>query len=183
MRWRRRTRSDVSLRRSGGHFSDSRELAPRYHRTTATMANRPKRHHYLPQFYLDGFTRGGLLWLFDRKKNEFRKQTPINTAVESGFYTIRTMDGSNSDAVEETLAMIEGAVKPAIDRLDAGAPISDEDRGWTATFIATLFLRTPGFRRNHDAAHESMMKRTMQILYSDPRAAAARLERMKAAGE
>jgi hypothetical protein len=144
---------------------------------------RPKRHHYLPQFYLDGFTRDGLFWLFDRKKGEFRKQTPINTAVESGFYTVRMSDGTDSDAVEETLATIEGVVKPAVDRLDAAESISDEDRRSTAAFIATLYLRTPGFRRNHDAAHETMMKRTMQILYSDPGAAAARLECMKAAGE
>ena len=70
----------------------------------ATMLKRPKRHHYLPQFYLTA-SRATVCFGRPTKENAFRKQTPIN----------------------------------------------------------------------------AMMRRTIQILYRDPQAAAARLQRMKAA--
>lgn len=54
----------------------------------------PKRHHYLPRFYLDRFTDRGRLYLFDREEAEHRIQTPKNTAVQTHFYTADMPDGS-----------------------------------------------------------------------------------------
>jgi len=50
--------------------------------------SKPKRHHYLPQFYLDKFSRSGSLYIFDRELNEYREQTPTNTAVKSHYYAL-----------------------------------------------------------------------------------------------
>src|ERR1035437_3536447 len=144
--------------------------------------NRPKRHHYLPQFYLDGFTRDSLLWVYDRKTKTLRKQTPINTAVESGFYTYVDVQGNESNEIEKLFATLEGYVKPIIDLLATRREISAEQRAVLTTFIATLFFRTPGFRRIHDGMHEAMMKRVMQMSLPNVDVAAATLERMKADG-
>jgi hypothetical protein len=54
----------------------------------------PKRHHFLPQFYLEGFARDGLVALFDREKNEIRLQQPLNTAVIGHFYTLKDGKGA-----------------------------------------------------------------------------------------
>lgn len=48
--------------------------------------SKPKRHHFLPEFYLNGFTREGLLCVFDRETGEYRRQAPKNTAVIGHFY-------------------------------------------------------------------------------------------------
>lgn len=39
----------------------------------------PKRQHFLPRFYLDGFAKDGLVAMFDRDKKEVRVQQPVNT--------------------------------------------------------------------------------------------------------
>jgi uncharacterized protein DUF4238 len=143
------------------------------------LVTRPKRHHTLPQFYLSGFTRGGMLWVFDRAKKQFRRQTPKNTAVESGFYSFATKDGGKSDAVENLLSRIEGSVKPALKRLADRQSISAEQRHTVALFAATLHLRTPGFRRMNDAMKEAMMKRVLQIALQDERVAEVQLRKAK----
>src|SRR2546423_12733762 len=57
------------------------------------MLTGPKRQHFLPRFYLDGFTRDGLVAVFDREKNEIRLQQPVNTAVIGHFYTMEDEEG------------------------------------------------------------------------------------------
>ena len=43
-----------------------------------------KRHHYIPQFYLKGFTNElGEYYLFDKERNEIRKSKPINSFFEN----------------------------------------------------------------------------------------------------
>jgi hypothetical protein len=88
----------------------------------------PKRQHYVPQFYLDNFTvRGGArntlgFWVYDKSVGEPRWQTPINTAVESYFYTVTRADGGRDHQVETLLAECEG-----------GLPSRSSGDGWIET--------------------------------------------------
>lgn len=55
----------------------------------------PVRHHYLPQFYLKGFsTNKTRLYVFDKKateeKSQFRYQTTEKIAYENNLYTYKT---------------------------------------------------------------------------------------------
>jgi hypothetical protein len=43
----------------------------------------------------------GLLCVFDRETKAFRKQRPVNTALEKDFYTITDKHGVRSDAIEQ----------------------------------------------------------------------------------
>jgi hypothetical protein len=54
---------------------DASELAP--------VLSGPKRQHFLPRFYLEGFTHNGFLSLYDRDKKEYRKQQPASTGIAS----------------------------------------------------------------------------------------------------
>jgi Protein of unknown function (DUF4238) len=78
--------------------------------------------------------------------------------------------------------MIEGYAKPIIDALSERKPITRDQRQTLAAFVATLYLRTPGFRRTHDALHEAMMKHIMRFSFRNRDAAEAELGRMRAAG-
>ena len=87
----------------------------------------PKRHHYLPQFYLKGFCRNEHLWVYDREKNEIRRQTPINTAIQTHYYSFENKDGEKNTEIESFLSEIEGLTKPILGKISNKLDISTED--------------------------------------------------------
>lgn len=80
----------------------------------------PKRHHYVPQFYLERFVdASGHLWLWDRSKDHAFYTSPSNVAVESHFYRLdqyahRAPDASGE--MERQLAEMEGNVSLITDQ-------------------------------------------------------------------
>jgi hypothetical protein len=111
------------------------------------MTTKPKRHHFLPEFYLTGFTRDNYLWLYDRKKDEYRRQHPHNTAVIGHYYTVENPRGEKDYSIEGFLSQIEGKAKSAIVKLDTGLGIAREERLDLAFFITLQLTRTPKFER------------------------------------
>ncbi|ARR12889.1 hypothetical protein B7L66_12170 [Xanthomonas citri pv. citri] len=60
----------------------------------APLLTGPKRQHFLPRFYLKGFTRDDqLLSVYDRTTGEVRRQSPDNTAVTGHLYTLTDDQG------------------------------------------------------------------------------------------
>ncbi len=52
-----------------------------------------KRHHYLPQFYLRGFTDNkGEFYVFDKQTEEIRKSNPLNSFFENHRNTANVKD-------------------------------------------------------------------------------------------
>jgi hypothetical protein len=149
-----------------------------------TDAPRPKRHHYLSQFYLEGFAdAAGVISLYDRSKREYRRQRAVNTAVETGFYTVSDVDGNKLDDVEKLLAAIEGEAKPAITALTTPtALISDDQHIAIAHFTAAAFLRSPGRRRSYNEGFEGLTKRLMQFNAAIPGGIESQLEQLRAEG-
>jgi hypothetical protein len=57
-------------------------------------------HHYIPQFYLRGFTDPSAavgmtpwLWVRHKESSSVVRKAPKNLAAEIGYYTIETADG------------------------------------------------------------------------------------------
>ena len=111
----------------------------------------PKRHHYLPEAYLAGFTRGGtpgsLLYVFDRDAGAFRPQTPKNTAVQGHYYAVEAIDGARSSRAESILSKIEAIAIPIIRRIDGRQSLNLTEKLELAMFIALLYTRVPRFER------------------------------------
>jgi len=107
--------------------------------------SRPKRHHYLPESYLNGFTARGRFWVFDRESRQFRPQTPKNTAVETDFYTVADEDGSKDRSLETALAPIDGKAAEVIRELEGTDSVSAIQIRVLALFVALLRVRTPEF--------------------------------------
>ena len=84
------------------------------------MSSVPKRHHFLPKFYLEGFARDGSLWLYDRHRRQFRPGTPGKTAVIGHYYALETESGERDYSVEEFLSLVEGRAKEVILILERG---------------------------------------------------------------
>jgi len=92
----------------------------------------PKRHHYLPRFYLKRFAQAGKLWVYDRQEDKYRHQTPQNTAVIGNYYSFTTPTGEkNTD--------LEGVV---IRRVPLLFRLSGQEGLFPALSIARLLMLT-----------------------------------------
>ena len=120
--------------------------------------NEPKRHHYLPQFYLKNFCKNGFLWVYDRENNKYRQQTPINTAVKKKYYTTTGSDGKSHNKIEAVLANIEDRTKHIIEKIDRKKSIDLEDKCILSIFIAFLYGRVPEFEMEINELTEKFLK-------------------------
>lgn len=127
----------------------------------------PKRHHYLPKFYLEGFCRNNLLWVFDRDSKEFRQQTPVNTALQKYYYSFENDDGEKTADIEDLLSLVEGHTKPIIDKVNDEKLISDTEKETLSIFIGFLHSRVPSFEEYFNNQHERIVRHLSKIIFSN----------------
>src|SRR4051812_31917063 len=94
----------------------------------------PKRHHIIPRIFLERYCRDGLLYVYDRERNAFRGQAPINTAVMREYYTILASTGQKDLRIEAALPTLEGETKPVLERLEQREAIRDNERATLAFY-------------------------------------------------
>jgi hypothetical protein len=127
----------------------------------------PKRHHYLPEFYLEKFSRNNILFVFDRELNKYRKQTPINTAVEKHYYTLEDGEGKKNTEIETFLSQIEGKTKPIIEKLEIGENISEKEKGVLSIFVSFLMNRVPDFEKAENDLHKKIIQMMSDMMFCD----------------
>jgi hypothetical protein len=140
----------------------------------------PRRHHFIPRFYLERFASGDLLSVFDRDRNEFRLQSPINTAVLRDYYAFTGPDGSRNVEVEQALAVLEGETKPILTKLDSRESLTQREKESLATFVALQETRTPEFERGVGELLSALAKGIARTAFANldrARASLARLEK------
>ena len=139
------------------------------------MAKSSKRHHYLPQFYLKNFTcEDGLLCLFDRETKTFRRQQPLNTALEKDFYAVTDKQGVKTDRIEQLISGLESGARDIIHRLDNRIPgwKDHEERAAFALFLALFRTRTPAFDKEQTALAEHLYRAMNRANHPSPEATA-----------
>lgn len=76
------------------------------------MAGQPRKHHYVPQFYLAGFTKDdskeGRLYVLDKEQRKSWSSTPKGTAHKRDFHKIEGESGIDPMSVEKSLSQLEG---------------------------------------------------------------------------
>ena len=103
----------------------------------------PKRQHFLPEFYLKGFTKNDMIAVFDRELNEIRVQQPVNTCVIGHFYTMEDASGRKRFELEQLLSQYEDKASPVIKKLAATEVINADERANLSIFVALAAFRTP----------------------------------------
>ena len=73
------------------------------------MGTNQKRHHFPPEFYLNGYTRDGLL----RERKHYRRQAPHNTAITGHCYAFENEKGEKDYSVGPRLIR---ACRPTVNR-------------------------------------------------------------------
>ena len=127
----------------------------------------PKRHHFLPQSYLEGFTRDGKLAVYDREKDEVRVQQPINTGVIGHFYTLEDREGRRRFELEEMFSDLEGKVSPVLKKLAKREDISADERSNMAIYVAMATFRTPDFIDSLKAINSGLIGDMAKRMFSD----------------
>lgn len=127
----------------------------------------PKRHHYLPQFYLEGFCRNELLWVYDRENKEIRQQTPVNTAVQKYYYSFEDDEGERDADVEGLLSLIETYTKPIIYKLNKRELIDNSEKETLSIFVGFLYGRVPRFERNYNDNKERILRHLNKVIFAN----------------
>jgi hypothetical protein len=112
----------------------------------------PKKHHYLPVFYLNAFCDPAVgarnkreVWVYSQGHRP-RRSTPANEGYQKHANTFILPSGARDMSVETGLAReIDGPAAPIIQKLDAnpGVTVSPQELDQLALFAGFLFSRTP----------------------------------------
>lgn len=129
----------------------------------------PKRHHYLPKSYLDGWVDDDkMLWLYDRKTNDYRQQTPKNTTVVGHLYTVEDEQQRSRYEIEAMLADAEGRTTPIIRKLSLNEAIDIDERCHLAHYMGLMAFRTPAIFESIGSMHSQLALRLMKTFAADP---------------
>jgi hypothetical protein len=130
-----------------------------------------KRHHYLPEFYLDGFVNphnGPYMWVYEKGDPKIRKASVKDVAVQKHYYSFVTPEGQkDSETFENFLAFIENNVAPVFQKIKKQEILSEEERSWFAIFLASLVTRVPNFRESIEESAAEVIRRINLKMASD----------------
>ena len=109
--------------------------------------NQPRRHHFVPRFYLEGFCAEDAqgLAVYDRVRNTYRAQRPAEVAHRRDYYAYDDEQGNRFFDIEAALGEVETAASIAIRRVDNRDELTDDDRMVLATYVAFQYTRTPAY--------------------------------------
>lgn len=112
---------------------------------------RKQRHHYIPQFYLSGFTKtssnNGKLYVFDKDRQNSWDSSPKNAAYEYDFYAIDGIGTDDRMFVEKELSNLEGNWSSVLRWVIENESIpSDESFDELMMFMAFMYSRIPKIR-------------------------------------
>jgi len=127
-----------------------------------------RRHHFLPQCYLKGFSkprkRGKThhVVVFDRHGKQFTSNI-VNIVVKHDFNRVE-IEGTAPDVFEQKMAKFEGDLAPALNRiLEARNLRNAEDRAILLNFIGLIAIRNPRHRESFRNFNEQVVKRMMEL--------------------
>jgi len=66
----------------------------------------PKRRRYVPRFYLDGVSKGGLVSIFDHGISEIRRQQLKDAMVIGHFYTLENDLGRKRYEIDALMSVL-----------------------------------------------------------------------------
>jgi hypothetical protein len=137
--------------------------------------------HYIPNFYLKGFTdKSKNLWVYERHK-PLRASKPKKEANRPDYYALNEST-EHHDAVEGALARIESVAAPIVRKLVTPQYVlTPESAGDLLLFVAFMFARVPAWRENLDKVAAQTTKK-MQVGFARDKEAFHRIC-LKIAGE
>ena len=134
----------------------------------ARMSSPPRRHHYISQFLMRGFSeapdaKNPPIWRLEKKTGRPNRSSVDSDAVVRDFYKLKEVPGVEPTKIEKDLAMIEGIAAGHLERLLTGAELGKVDRSELATYLMLQHRRTPRGRQWFVEMYEHMSKLIMEV--------------------
>ncbi len=136
-------------------------------------ANPARKHHYIPQLYLGGFTdsgeKNGLLYAHDLQEVKTWQGKPANVAFENDFYKI-DVPGIAPDEIEKIFWELEGEAARVLKKIIQlkMLPGRPKDYGILMHFMAQVYVRRPSVRENLRRQNEQVLRMYTQMVASLP---------------
>jgi hypothetical protein len=124
---------------------------------------KPRGHHTVPRFYLEGFSdpRSGKLWVYT-KGCAPRSSLPLNECRRRDYYAFELGETKLYD-FEHVLSVFETYAGELFKKLqDNGYAFSENDKSFLSNFVALTFSRVPAFRDHARDAYQSILDRARQ---------------------
>jgi len=106
-----------------------------------------KKHHYLPRYYLKGFTDNrNSFYVYDKQKDKIFYTSPDTTFFQNNLNTVTLPNGSSSDFLEELYTGLENRCWRSFDRIRRSTfknAVSLLDRMYLFLFLLFLYWRLP----------------------------------------
>jgi hypothetical protein len=133
----------------------------------------PRSHHYLPQFYLDGFRivrqRGNKshIWQIEKADNQKYYSSPIEkTGCRRDFHTLDVdKDKPDCKSIEALLTKIESEQSALVKAIWETKRIEAPQIVALATFISLMRHRVPSFAKHIEGSLQGMVLDTFKIMY------------------
>lgn len=125
-----------------------------------------RRHHYVPRFFLAGFTnegtKDGRLLVHDLDAGRQWWSDPNGAGHQRDFYTI-DLEGYDPLHVENAFQALEDAAAPALRTLTQSETPAPLDEAAVLPLIASLVIRVPTSRRRVEQASERVVRSAMPL--------------------
>ncbi len=136
-------------------------------------------NHFVPQHYLQGFTRGGKLWAHDKHTSKSFQTQPKSVANETEMYPT-DLESYFTEAVEQP-------AQNAIDRIRSNDHLLGSDRAALAQYMAALWKRGPAGRTRSaemlpgvaSNVEEELHKQIDELVIAEPKLSALAIEKKK----
>lgn len=153
------------------------------------VARMSRRHHFLPQFYLAGFTssaeKDGDLWILNRDDGHRWKGNPNSVAHQRDFYRVDSVPGVTPDAFEKAFATFEGwaatTLKGILEKQEL--PVrGTEGFDILINLVALMEARVPGTRVALTKPLEMISKMILENMVITPEHFRATIKELRESG-
>lgn len=123
-----------------------------------------------------------MIWVYDKLQLRAHPSKIENTGGQTYFYSVDGPDGTLDHQVEEHFAGVEDRAAAPYRRLMNGQELSGQERADFSTFLATLYLRSPGMIRSAAEANGKFLQVFMGHVWRDRKALDRSIDEMVEAG-
>ena len=110
------------------------------------MSTDPKNQHYLPRFYLKGYSNPdapGLLYVYKKGSSHWMKRGIKNIASQDYLHSFRDTTGMMRHEIEIMFSQLEANFSPVLGKVLAGQTLSYDEEFTLSCFLMTTWQRVP----------------------------------------
>lgn len=161
-------------------------LAGLFHLTSGATLAVKANHHYIPQFYLRGFSTGvgrqAQVFVFDSDTKKSFKTLVRNVGSRRHFNRVEA-HGVEPNHIEDAMSEIESKMAPHLQRVIEQRAFPDPEHfNYIMNLIAFLSVRNPRLRGNLSDFHKQIVERVMSISVSRPEIWDSQTKQMRESG-